>query len=101
MEKTFKMISDGAREKGCCGQIEVPTPAEQEALAALRTIKERVRAMKDRTAFLKSEDPAGHAEELASLRETLDRLRKDWDHWEHKRKAAAKERMILLGHEKP
>lgn len=101
MDETFKMITDACAEKGCCGEVEIPTAAEQEALGALRSIKERVRAIKDRAASLEAGEEGIRTQELSTLRQDLEILRKEWGHWEEKRKSAARERMILLGHEKP
>jgi len=94
---SFPMMDDP--ERSCPGQLEVPTPREQKALAAMRSIKEEVKPLKERLTALK--DSGGDAEigEALRIRTELERLKKDWDSWETERKAAAKERMIILGHE--
>jgi chromosome segregation ATPase len=83
----------------CSGKMEVPTPREREALAAMKSIKERVREIKKRLDELNALKDDAHAEEIESLEGEMARLKQAWDSWETKREAAAKERMILLGHE--
>ena len=41
-------------DRTCPGKMEVPTEKEQEALAAMKSIKERVRALKKRLTALDS-----------------------------------------------
>ncbi len=83
----------------CTGKMEIPTPGEREALAAMKSTKERVREIKKRLDQLEALKNESHTEEIASLEGELARLKQTWDSWEAKRAAAAKERMILLGHE--
>jgi len=83
----------------CSGKMEVPTPRERKALAAMKSIKERVREIKKRLGELSSLKDHVHTEETVSLEGEMARLKQEWDSWETKRDAAAKERMILLGHE--
>ena len=83
----------------CPGKLEVPTPAEKEALDKMRDIKERVRPLKSRLAALKY---SGHDEgdpEIFELNNELSCLKNEWDKWEQIRQKAAKERMVFLGHE--
>jgi len=94
---SFPMMDDP--EKSCPGQLEVPTPREQKALAAMRSIKEDVTPLKERLATLKDSGQDRNGGEAAKINEALARLKKDWEFWEAERKAAAKERMIILGHE--
>jgi len=86
-------------DRTCPGKIEVPTEKEMEALGAMKSIKERVRGMKKRLAALKDSGRVEEVDEMLTLEKELDRLKVDWNRWEEKRKAAAKERMIILGHE--
>ncbi len=83
----------------CGGKPKVPSDKETEALAAMKAIKERVRHLKAERAVLEASkgkaDPGG----IEALDNELAGLKADWETWEHKRAAAAKERMILLGHE--
>jgi len=83
----------------CTGKMEIPTPREREALAAMKSTKERVREIKKQLNELKALKEDAHAEEVVSLETEMARLKQEWDSWETKRDAAAKERMILLGHE--
>lgn len=83
----------------CPGKVEVPTEEEREALAAMRSIKERVRQLKGYLAEQKALGRDKDRRNIGEIREELLGLKKDWDRWEKKRKQAAKERMILLGHE--
>ena len=92
----FPLMEDAART--CPGQLEIPTPREQKALAAMRAIKEAVKPLKDRLASLQ-DSAQGEGDEAVDVRAELARLKMDWDRWEAERKAAAKERMIILGHE--
>jgi len=85
----------------CPGRIEVPTPEETVALQSLRSIKERVRQLKSRMRSIGTSKNNRDGEELSTLKKELERLRSDWDQWETKRQKAARERMILLGHEDP
>lgn len=85
--------------KACPGQVEVPTERELRALAELRAIKERVRMLKGSLTSIKAEGSAADAGMIEEIETTLEALKRDWDQWEGERKAAAQERMILLGHE--
>ena len=85
---------------GCPGHKEVPTEKEQEALSAMRSIKERVRELKKRLDAMKASDQDENAARISEIQEELAHLKVDWNRWEEKRKKAARERMILLGHEK-
>ncbi|RJR47269.1 MAG: hypothetical protein C4576_10015 [Desulfobacteraceae bacterium] len=84
-----------------CRQIEVPTEEELVALNAMRAIKQEVRTLKDRLRGLSEEQGPQSVAEKAALQKSLDRFRMEWNDWEKKRKAAAKRRMVLLGHEAP
>ena len=83
----------------CPGKLEIPTPKEQEALAAMKSIKEQVRVLKKRLDSLDASNSNEGADEILTKENELARLKVDWNRWEDKRKAAAKERMIILGHE--
>jgi len=98
MEKDNFPIIDGSCPT-CPGKIEVPTAKEREALAALKSIKERVRKLKGNLAELEVSDRDQDRKNTGKIREELVRLKEVWDKWEEKRQHAAKERMILLGHE--
>jgi len=106
---TEKSIKDGPQDqvlpmmegvdRSCPGQLEVPTPREQKALAAMRAVKEQVKPLKDRLASLQDSGQDKESGEALRLKAELSRLKQDWDFWETERKAAARERMIILGHE--
>ncbi|MDY6881789.1 MAG: hypothetical protein V2J25_03645 [Desulfatiglans sp.] len=84
----------------CQGKLEVPTDKEVEALREMKAIKKRVRILKRRLDELA---PSGDKEvelEQRQLKAELAGLKTKWDEWETKRQKAAKERMVLLGHEK-
>ena len=83
----------------CQGKLEVPTEKEREALGAMKSIKEQARTLKIRLASLHASDSDKGAYEILTVENELARLKVDWNRWEEKRKAAAKERMIILGHE--
>jgi hypothetical protein len=83
----------------CPGKIKVPTEEERKALGAMKSIKEQVRASKKRLASLHTSANDEKADEIRTVENEQARLKAEWDQWEEKRKAAAKERMIILGHE--
>lgn len=85
--------------EGCPGKIEVPTEEEREALTAMKAIKARVRDVKKRLAVLADSKRDGASKEMLDLEEELASLKTQWNQWEEKRRRAANERMILLGHE--
>ena len=84
-----------------CGKLEVPTEEEVIALRALREIKNRVRDLKKRRSELSSHNGTGKAEDLSAIEREMVDLKMRWEKWEERRKQAARERMILLGHEDP
>ena len=83
-----------------CKEIEVPTQEEVTALHAMGRIKDRVRGLKTKRSDLISAEQGGQ-EEIAALDRELGELKEKWNFWEKKRQKAAKERMVLLGHEEP
>ena len=86
------------KQRDCPGKMEVPTEKEKSALAAMKSIKERVRELKK----LRHQVSTGrrkNAGELSDLEDELSRLKTEWNRWDKKRQEAARERMILLGHE--
>ena len=89
--------SDSCKE--ICKGVDVPSDDEVEALNAMKSIKLRVREIKKRISELSSTNKDEESHTKSALEEDLKRLKKEWDHWEEKRTKAAKERMILLGHE--
>ncbi|UCF81965.1 MAG: hypothetical protein JSV50_12195 [Desulfobacteraceae bacterium] len=93
-------VSQNEALANCQGKLEVPTEKEREALGAMKSIKERVRALKKRLTTLKASGRDATNGEIQGLEKELGHLKVKWDEWEQKRQKAAKERMILLGHEK-
>ena len=82
-----------------CKGIEVPTDDEVEALNAMKILKFRVRKIKNEISEISSDKKREDKSGLSRLERDLIMLKKEWDQWEEKRKKAARERMILLGHE--
>jgi len=97
-DRLFPIVENSPRT--CPGQMEIPTPREQKALTAMRAIKERVKPLKERLISL---EESGRAQpgEVTDVKEELARLKQEWDRWERERQEAARERMIILGHEEP
>jgi hypothetical protein len=83
----------------CGGKVAVPSEKEVEALRALKAIKERVRAVKTHLKRLGDSRDDETVQKKKDLEKKLERLKEDWRRWEEKRGKAARERMILLGHE--
>ncbi|MFC1579913.1 hypothetical protein ACFL4N_03265 [Thermodesulfobacteriota bacterium] len=84
-----------------CKQVKVPTEDEVEALNAMRVVKERVRSVKDRISRLSAPREASEIEERSRLEKEIAQLKSEWDRLEERRNEAARERMVLLGHEEP
>ena len=84
-----------------CKKIDVPTEEEVNALNELRCIKERVRELKKKISDLSAGLVAGTRDDLVDLEKEMADLKEEWLDWEEKRQQAAKERMIILGHEEP
>ena len=84
-----------------CKKIDVPTDEEVCALNELRCIKERVRELKKKISDLSAGLVAGTRDDLMVLENEMADLKEEWLSWEEKRQQAARERMIILGHENP
>ena len=91
-------INNGCDSKSC-KPMEVPTEDELVALNAMRTIKERSKEIKKSLSEISSSDENEDAEKILELEREMEKLKADWREWEEKRKDAARERMIMLGHE--
>ena len=85
--------------KKFCKGIALPTDDEVEALSAMKALKLRVRVIKEEISEISRGDKEGGARSLSALEEELLVLKEEWNRWEEKRRNAARERMILLGHE--
>jgi hypothetical protein len=83
--------------KKVCKGVEVPSKEEIAALDAMREIKEQVRAIKKKITGLPS-STVNH-EEKTNMEEEIVGLKEKWKEWDHRRKEAARIRMIMLGHE--
>jgi len=81
--------------------MDVPTEEEVNCLNELRYIKERVRELKKKISDLSAGLVAGTRDDLMDLEKGMADLKEEWLAWEEKRQQAAKERMIILGHEEP
>jgi FtsZ-binding cell division protein ZapB len=81
----------------CTGSVEVPTRREQEALNRLKAIKTRVRELKQARGERGGDAFADQRRD--AIERELHHLKQEWNHWEEEKKEAARERMILLGHE--
>lgn len=94
---------NGGREKcrETCHQVEVPSEKEVMALNEMRVIKDRVREIKRRLSDLDDNERDENVRERGGLQTELKRLKAEWVEWENRRQEAARERMILLGHEEP
>ncbi len=80
-----------------CKPIEIPTDIELQALNRMRLIKQRAKRIKEVLSRLSS----SQKNERDELEKELKQLKLEWKEWEKKREDARRERMILLGHEKP
>ncbi len=98
MDKDDELYCLGELNK-YCQQIEVPTEDELIALKAMRNIKDRVRKLKKRLSEIANSEVEKEADETRELKKEIAQLKVDWIEWEEKRKIAARQRMILLGHE--
>jgi hypothetical protein len=84
-----------------CKKLDVPTDEEVCALNELRCIKDKVRELKRKISDLSAGLVAGTRDDLMILENEMADLKDQWLSWEEKRQQAARERMIILGHEKP
>jgi len=84
---------------GYCKAVEVPSEDEMMALNAMRGIKARVRDLKRKLSQMSVAGEDEKSEEILALEEQMVRLKTEWNEWEERRRNAARERMILLGHE--
>ena len=85
-------------EKKCKG-VDIPTDDEVEALSAMKALKLRVRDVKKKISDISAFEKEGGAQSLLVLEQEFVRLKTEWDRWVDKRSRAARERMIMLGHE--
>jgi len=98
------MTSNPESKPACvhsCKKIDVPTEEELCALNELRCIKERVRELKKKISDLSAGLMPGTRDDLMVLEKEMADLKEEWLSWEDKRQQAARERMVILGHEQP
>ncbi|RPJ19116.1 MAG: hypothetical protein EHM26_08435 [Desulfobacteraceae bacterium] len=57
--------------------------------------------MKKKISDLSAGIVAGTQDDMMNLEKQMEDLKEEWLSWEEKRQQAAKERMIILGHEQP
>jgi len=98
-------IRDEIKDSNCkcenCQPLEVPTRDELVALNALRAIKDRVREIKKELSDMPTPEKEEDTDKKMGLEAEMKRLKSEWKEWEEKKEYAARERMILLGHEEP
>jgi hypothetical protein len=102
--RVWKMNDNLEGKTACvhgCKKIDVPTDDEVCALNELKCIKERVRELKKKISDLSAGLVAGTRDDLMILEKEMADLKEEWLSWEEKRQQAARERMIILGHENP
>lgn len=92
-------VPEGNKFPLCPGKPKVPSDGEVEALKALKSIKEQLRSARSRLKFSGAGPESADDRRTESVEAEIARLKREWDAWETRRKAAARERMILLGHE--
>jgi len=85
-----------------CRKIDIPTEEEVAALNQLRSIKDRLRKLRKQISDLSAGLVEGATrDDLMLLEDQVAELKEEWLVWEDKRQQAARERMIILGHEDP
>ena len=84
-----------------CGGLEVPTDDEVAVLNEMRELKNQVKSIKGKISEISSSDDDSKKEDLAGLEGNLASLKKKWDDLDARRQEAARQRMIILGHEEP
>ena len=85
--------------KKLCKGIELPSDNEVEALGAMRALKLRVREIKKEISEISQNKDKDGAGSITVLENELMALKREWNRLEEKRRNAARERMILLGHD--
>ena len=83
----------------CAGKIKVPTDKEVAALKEMRTIKTKVKAIKEDIRTLNESGDEKARDKALALEKDLERYKVKWKEWQQKHKEAVRERMVILGHE--
>ena len=81
--------------------MRIPTEAETAILAEMKSIKEKVRELKTRLNELAVSGSDADSNEVHMLKEALAHFKEEWEKLDRKRRTAARERMVQLGHEEP
>ncbi|MFH1490255.1 MAG: hypothetical protein ABII06_15225 [Pseudomonadota bacterium] len=84
-----------------CKGLEVPTDDEVAVLNEMRALKDQVKSIKRKISGISPSGDGSKKEDLAGLESDLARLKIEWKDLDAKRQEAARQRMIILGHEKP
>jgi hypothetical protein len=101
MAKNDESTQTHSASSTCTGKIRVPTEAETAILAEMKSIKEQGRELKRRLNELAVSGSHADSNEVPVLKEALVRFKEEWERLDRKRRAAARERMVQLGHEEP
>ena len=97
-ERTEERIGCAIDNSDCCTRADVPSDEEVAALKDMRGIKARVRELKKRQSEI-SLHKGEYLEENSRLEKEMTELKLEWSKLEERRKRAARDRMILLGHD--
>lgn len=84
-----------------CKGLEIPTDDEVAVLNEMRALKDRVKSIKREILEINSSGDGSKKEFLEGLKSDLVRFKSEWNDLDSKRQEAARQRMILLGHEEP
>jgi hypothetical protein len=94
----LKTLQESCECQAGCRPLLIPTDEEVKALDALRSIKVRVREIKQKLKGLGAHEPGITDDKRDQFEQRLERLRAEWRVWEKRREEAARMRMVLLGH---
>ena len=98
-ESTEEQIECATNNSDCCKKAEVPSDEEVAILSDMREIKARVKEIKKRLPEISLHN-GEYLEEKSRLEKEMTELKEEWCELEERRKRAAHDRMILLGHER-
>jgi predicted nuclease with TOPRIM domain len=98
-ERTEEKIGCATSNSDCCKRVEVPSDEEVAALSDMREIKARVKELKKRQSEI-SLHKGEYLGEKSRLEKEMIELKTEWSELEEKRKRAAHDRMVMLGHDK-
>jgi predicted nuclease with TOPRIM domain len=98
-EHTEEQTGCATNNSNCCKRAEVPSDEEVAALMGMREIKARVKELKKRMSEISLYN-GEYLMEKSRLEKEMTELKSEWNELEEKRRRAAHDRMIMLGHEK-